>query len=169
MLGVLAILHRELSDPAEMLRWIERELAAGRLNRARNHFIFWRAVEALQWLELGEISRASQILEQDGGRDFWSDSYQARLLFRLGDWQAATAFEERALEVSRGHGDRWNWTFHARSLATMNRTLGDFGRAEQLGRCCPVPKTGVGWAAAWYSPMRDQCSRGIERSCSGPL
>jgi tetratricopeptide (TPR) repeat protein len=115
-----------------MLRWIERELAAGRLTRAPNQLRFWRSVEALQWLELGDINRASETLEHAGGRDFWFDSYQARLLFRLGDWQAATLLEERALEVSRGHGDRWNGTFHARVMASMTRVMGDFGRAEQL-------------------------------------
>jgi tetratricopeptide (TPR) repeat protein len=61
-----------------------------------------------------------------------TSGYQARLLFRLGDWQAATTLQERALEVSRGQGDRWNLTFHARVLASMNRFLGDLARAEQL-------------------------------------
>jgi tetratricopeptide (TPR) repeat protein len=53
-------------------------------------------------------------------------------LFRLGDWRQATTLQERALEVSRGQGDRWNVTRHARVLASMNRTLGDLERAEQL-------------------------------------
>ena len=128
----MEILYRELQDPADMLRWIERELVAGRVSRARNQLLFWRAEEALQWLELGDIGRAREILEHDGGRSFWFDSYQARLLFRVGDWQAATTLQERALEVSRGQGDRWNVTRHARLLASMNRTLGDFERAEQL-------------------------------------
>jgi tetratricopeptide (TPR) repeat protein/transcriptional regulator with XRE-family HTH domain len=132
MLAAMEILYRELQDPADMLRWIERELVAGRVNRARNPLLFWQALQALQWLELGDLGRAREILEQDGGRSFWFDSYQARLLFRLGDWQAATTLGERVLEISRGQVDRWNATRHALLLASMNRTRGDFGRAEPL-------------------------------------
>jgi tetratricopeptide (TPR) repeat protein len=132
LLAAQEVLSRSLQDPADMLRWIDRELVAGRVNRARNQLLYWRSIEALQWLELGEIGRAREVLEQDGGRSFWFDSYQARLLFRLGDWPAATTLQERALELSRAQGDRWNETRHTRILASMNRTLGDFGRAEQL-------------------------------------
>jgi DNA-binding transcriptional regulator YiaG/tetratricopeptide (TPR) repeat protein len=132
MLAVLMIMHRLLQNPADMLRWIERELLADRMQRARNHILFWRALEALQWSELGEVGRARTILENAGGRDFWSDSHEARILFRVGDWQAATALQQRALDVSRGRGDRWNMTFQARIAASMHRIIGDFERAEQL-------------------------------------
>jgi tetratricopeptide (TPR) repeat protein len=132
MLAVLMILHRALQNPAEMLHWIERELLAGRMQRARNHILFWRALEAVQWSELGEVGHARKILENAGGRDFWSDSHEARILFRVGDWQAATTLQQRALDISRGRGDRWNMSFQARVAASMHRIVGDLERAEQL-------------------------------------
>jgi hypothetical protein len=119
MLGVQAILHRELSDPAEMLRWIERELAAGRLNRARNHFIFWRAVEALQWLELGEIGRASRILV---GR-------RPRLLVRL--LPGAAAVPPRRLAGSdSARGARARGFSRARRSLELDVSCADAGDHE---------------------------------------
>jgi DNA-binding CsgD family transcriptional regulator len=87
----------------------------------------------VQWLELGSIDRAVDLLGEADRQTVWFDAVRAQILYRSGQWHEAAALFESVLDRTRRVvGDRLNWCMRSCWVAPLHRAMGNHGRAEQI-------------------------------------